>query len=121
MRDLDQNAGPIPRIRLGTARATMRQIRQHRDGVPDDLVRLFALYIDDKPDAARIVVILRVVQALFFRQAGVLLVGLPCFPGTAHNILLSIYLSKKNSERIIARCPRAAPEMNSAPDKLIDN
>ena len=55
MRNLHENTRAIARIGLAPAGPAMIEVDQRRQGVADDLVRLFAFDIDDKTDPAGIV------------------------------------------------------------------
>ena len=68
MRHLDENARAVAGVRLATARAAMIEVHQNLQGVADQLVRLFALHVDDKAQAAGVVLELRVVKSLFRRR-----------------------------------------------------
>ena len=68
MGNLHENAGAVAAVFLATASAAMIEILQDHERLLDDFVRLFALDIDDKADAAGIVFETRIVKALFGRQ-----------------------------------------------------
>ena len=65
MRRLHQNARAVAGVRLATARAAMPQIHQDGERLPHDVMRLPALEVDDKADAAGVVFEPRIVQPLF--------------------------------------------------------
>ncbi len=65
---LNQNPRPVARVGLASARAAMVQIAEDGEGLGDDFVRFPAFDVDDKADAARFVLELRVVKALFRRR-----------------------------------------------------
>ena len=65
VRHLHQNAGAVAGVFLAAASAAMIEILQDHERLLDDLVRLFALDIDDKADAAGIVFETRIVKPLF--------------------------------------------------------
>ena len=67
MRDLDQDAGAVARLRIAAASAAMRQVDQDLDAFADDFVGLFAVQIDDEAHAAGVVLVLGVVQPLLER------------------------------------------------------
>ena len=69
MRNLDQDSGAIPGLRIAPARAAMREIDQDLDALQDDVVRFPSLNIGDKADTAAIVLMLRTIQPLRLRQA----------------------------------------------------
>ena len=64
VRDLNQDAGAIAGFRIAAAGAAVRQVDQNLDALDDDVVRLLALDVGDEADAAGIVLLARVVQAL---------------------------------------------------------
>ena len=68
MRDLDQNSSAVPGLGIASAGATMCQINQHLNALADDLVTLPTANIRDESDAACIVLVGRIVQALRGRQ-----------------------------------------------------
>ncbi len=61
---LDQDAGTVTAIRLGARRAAMLEVFQGRQSVGNDGVRPAALDVGDHGDAARVRLVLRVVQTL---------------------------------------------------------
>ena len=67
MGDLQQNAGAVAGVFLTAARAPVIEILQHRERLLDDLVGLFTFDIDNKPNAAGVVLKLRIVEALLRR------------------------------------------------------
>ena len=69
VRNLDQDARAVAGLRIAAAGAAMRQIDQNLDALQDDIVRLPALDIGDKADAAGVVLVLRAVKSLSRRQA----------------------------------------------------
>jgi hypothetical protein len=64
--DLDQDAGAVADERIGADGAAMVEIDEDFEAAADQIVRLPALDVDDKADAARIVLVPRIVQALLF-------------------------------------------------------
>src|SRR5204863_5044470 len=64
VRGLNEDAGPIAGIGLATAGAAMVQIRENLQSLLDDRVRLRPFDVDNKTDAARFVLELRVIEAL---------------------------------------------------------
>ena len=62
--NLQQRAGTVPRIRLGAAGAAMVQVREHVEGLVEQLAGLAAVHVDDEPDPARLVLIRGMVQPL---------------------------------------------------------
>ena len=69
VRNLNQNARAIAGLRIAAAGAAMRQIDQNLNALQDDVVRLPALDIGDKADAASVMLVLRAVKSLSRRQA----------------------------------------------------
>ena len=69
VRNLDQNAGAVAGLRIAAAGAAVRQVDQDLNALQDDVVRLAALDIGDKADAAGVVLVLRAVEALSRRHA----------------------------------------------------
>ena len=62
--NLHQHAGAIAHQRVGADGAAMRQVFEHGKAVLDDLVRLHALHVDDEADAAGVMLVARIVEAL---------------------------------------------------------
>src|SRR5208283_3923926 len=69
VRHLDQDARAVARVRLGAGRAPVVEVLQDLDRLPEDLVRLAALYVDDESHAAGVVLKPRVVKALLRGRA----------------------------------------------------
>ena len=69
MRFLNEDARAVARVVLMPDRAAMIQVDQDLLTVRDELMGFFALDVDDKANAARIVLKLRVVESLFHRRA----------------------------------------------------
>ena len=69
MRDLDENAGAVSRLRIAAAGATMCQVQQNLNALADDFVTLVAGDAGDKPDTAGVVLVRRVVETLGEGQA----------------------------------------------------
>jgi len=61
---LDYNSRAIARIGFAPASAAMIEVQQKLQGLADDGVRFFSLYVDYKPDPAGIVFELWIVQTL---------------------------------------------------------
>jgi len=61
---LDQDSCAVGGLRIGPDRAPVRQVAQHGQTLLDDRVRLLALDMRHETDAASIVLMSRVVQAL---------------------------------------------------------
>jgi hypothetical protein len=66
VRHLHENARPVTRVGLATARAAVIQLHQRANGVADDAVGFFAFDVGDEADAAGVVFELRVVETLGF-------------------------------------------------------
>jgi hypothetical protein len=47
----------------------MLEVHEHRDALRDDVVRLLAANVRDEPDAARVVLVPGIVEALLFDRA----------------------------------------------------
>ena len=69
VRNLDQNAGAVAGLRIAAAGAPVRQIDQNLNALEDDIVRLVPGNIGHKTDAASIVFLLGIIEALSRRQA----------------------------------------------------
>ena len=61
--DLEQDAGAIARIGLAAARAAVPQVHQHLQRLLHDRVRALTLDVRDEADAARVVLVQRVIEA----------------------------------------------------------
>ncbi len=59
---LEQQAGPVTRVGIAAAGAAVLEIYQYADGVANDVVGLHAVQIRNDTDAARVVLIGRIVQ-----------------------------------------------------------
>ena len=57
-----KNAGAVAGERIAAAGAAVRQVDQDLQPLPDDLVALLAVHVDDEADAAGIVLEGRIVQ-----------------------------------------------------------
>ena len=68
--DLHQHACTVAHQRIGPDGAAMGEVFEHEQTVFNDLVRLHALHLGDEADAAGIVLVSGVVEALGFRQTG---------------------------------------------------
>src|SRR5262249_26649777 len=64
IRDLDQDAGAIGKLRIPAYRAAMREVAQHREPLLDDGVRLAALDVGDEAYAAGVMLVFRPVKPL---------------------------------------------------------
>ena len=68
VRNLDKKTGAVAHQRIGADRATVGQVLEHLQTITDDLVRAHALHVDDESDAAGIMFLERVVQAVLRGQ-----------------------------------------------------
>ena len=64
VRDLDQNARPVARLRVAAAGAAVGEVDEDLDALADDLVRAFATDVGDEADAAGIVFVDGTVEPL---------------------------------------------------------
>ena len=69
VRNLDQNARAVAGLRIAAAGAAVRQVDQDLDALEDDVVRFAPFDVGDEADAAGVVLMLRIVEALRRRQA----------------------------------------------------
>jgi hypothetical protein len=69
VRDLDQDSGPVAGFRIAAACAAMRQVDKDLNSLLDNFVTFFAANAGDKPNAAGIMLVRRVVETLCWRQA----------------------------------------------------
>ena len=67
VRRLHEDARAVAGVGLAAARAAMVEVQQHLQRLLDNGVRLFALHVDDKADAAGVVLELRIVKPLLWR------------------------------------------------------
>src|SRR5690606_26664249 len=70
IRDLYENAGAVSHQRIGSNGATMGQIFEHFQRIVDNLACLLRLDVCDQADAAGVVLVARVVEALLARIGG---------------------------------------------------
>jgi hypothetical protein len=70
VRHLGEHAGAVTRLRLGAGGTAVLEVAQRRQALLDDAVAGPAGDVDDEGDAARVVLVRGVVQALPRRQAG---------------------------------------------------
>ena len=68
MRYLKQNSGAVAGFRLAADPAPMVQVAQNSQRLEQYLVRFLAFYIDDEAYTAGIMLKLRIIKALSFRQ-----------------------------------------------------
>ena len=66
--NLDQDAGAVATVGVSPFGTAVTEVFQDRQGIVDDAVLFFPLYIGNDTDAAGIVFIRRIVQALRARQ-----------------------------------------------------
>ena len=64
LRHLQKDAGAVARERVAATGAAMREVFEHLEPLTDDLVALQPVQVDDKPHAAGVMLIGRIVEAL---------------------------------------------------------
>jgi hypothetical protein len=64
---LEEDAGAVARVRLASAGAAVLEVDEHLDGLRDDVVRSPVLEIGHEADAARVVLVGRVIKSLLLR------------------------------------------------------
>ncbi len=64
MRNLNQDPGAVSGLRVATAGAPVRQVDQDLHALEHNVVGLLPGNIRDKPNAARIMLIMRVIETL---------------------------------------------------------
>jgi hypothetical protein len=64
MRDLNQNASAVTGFRIASTRAAVRQVQKNPNSLLDDVVTFSAADAGDEADAAGVVLVSRMVQAL---------------------------------------------------------
>ena len=64
VRNLDQDAGAVAGLRIAAARSAVRQVDQNLNSLDDDIVRLLAADVGDKPDTAGVAFVGGVVKTL---------------------------------------------------------
>ena len=69
VRNLDQDARAVARLRIAARRAAMGQVDQNLEALADDVVALLAANAGDKPHAAGIVLIPWMIEPLRMRNA----------------------------------------------------
>ena len=69
VRNLNQDARAVARLRIAAARAAMREIDQNLNTLQHDIVGFLPFDIGDETEAASVVLVLRAVHALRFGQA----------------------------------------------------
>src|SRR5699024_3845491 len=60
---LDKDAGAVAAGGVGARRTTVLEVREGGEGLVDDVPAAAAVHVDDEGDAARVVLVRRVVQA----------------------------------------------------------
>jgi len=66
VRHLDEDSGAIAGARVSPDRTPVGEVFQDLQTLADYLVTLSVLYVRDKADSARVVLIARIVESLFF-------------------------------------------------------
>src|SRR6185503_17989767 len=61
--NLDEDAGAVAGVRLAAAGPAVEQVDQDPQALLDDAVRAPSLDVDDEADAARVVLVARIVEA----------------------------------------------------------
>jgi hypothetical protein len=69
MRDLNEDAGTITGFGITPGRSAMREVDKNLNTLPDDVVAFFATNAGDKTHTARIMLISRMIEALWTREA----------------------------------------------------
>jgi hypothetical protein len=67
--NLHQQPCAVAHQRIGSNGAAMRQVFEHEQPVTHDLMRLLALHVRNKTNAAGIVLVARIIKTLFGRQS----------------------------------------------------
>jgi len=81
IRDLDQDAGAVARLGIGTHRPAVGEVFEDEQPLLDDLVALAALDVRDEADAAGVVFAGGVIEPLAWRKVGWSIHVAPCiFP-----------------------------------------
>ena len=80
MRYLGQEAGAVARVFLAAGRATMLEIQEDLQRLPDDVVRSARFQIDDESESARVVLERGVVETLSRGEVGAGHLTYPCGP-----------------------------------------
>ena len=71
MRDLHEDAAAVAHLGIGADGAAVVEVPQDVEALRDDGVRFAVLHIDDEADPAGILLVVRIVEALPLRKAGV--------------------------------------------------
>ena len=69
MRNLNQNARAVARLRIATRRSAMGEVDEHLKTLADNVMALFAANAGDQPHAAGVVLVARVIKPLRARNA----------------------------------------------------
>ena len=69
MRDLQEDASAVAGLRIGADGAAMLEVAQDAQAIGDDLVALDIVYVGDEADAAGIMLMTRIIEAVRLRQA----------------------------------------------------
>jgi len=69
VRNLREDAGTVAGERIATAGTAMRQVHQDLQPTPHDLMRAFAVDIHHEADAARVVLVRRIVKTMGLRES----------------------------------------------------
>ncbi len=70
MWNLQQNAGAIAGVGIGSLCSSMREILQYLESLANDGMRLLPLDIDNKTNPTRVLFVLRIIQPLLARKPG---------------------------------------------------
>ena len=65
MRCLNEDARAVAGVDFATARAAVIHVAEDFLGINENLMAAFAFHVRDKADAARIVLVARIIEALF--------------------------------------------------------
>src|SRR6516165_7162720 len=68
VRQLQKNPRAVAGVGLAAAGAPVAEVREHANRLGDDVVRFASFQIDHEADAAGVVLILGIIQALFGRK-----------------------------------------------------
>ncbi|MBS1216013.1 MAG: hypothetical protein H6R20_987 [Proteobacteria bacterium] len=71
VRHLDEDAGPVAQLRVETDRTPVNEVLEDLKTLVDDRMAFLPLDVRDEADAARVVLVLGVVEALRLRERGV--------------------------------------------------
>ena len=62
VRYLDHDSGTVAGVRLGSCRTSVFEVHQGRDGLVDDVATASSMHVDNKGNAAGVVLVLRVIE-----------------------------------------------------------